>query len=60
MTDRRQVANLQGKSNLIVKVLEPGEPTKCREVKAQIEDWMINNGCNRDTCVVGETSDLRC
>ncbi|PRP75357.1 pentafunctional AROM polypeptide [Planoprotostelium fungivorum] len=48
----KEVANLQGKSNLIVKVLEPGEPTKCREVKAQIEDWMINNGCNRDTCVV--------
>eukprot|EP01125_Pyxidicula_operculata_P015299 TRINITY_DN5179_c0_g1_i1.p1 TRINITY_DN5179_c0_g1~~TRINITY_DN5179_c0_g1_i1.p1 ORF type:complete len:1253 (-),score=298.49 TRINITY_DN5179_c0_g1_i1:61-3783(-) len=36
----------------ILKVVPPGEATKCREVKDEIEDWMLKNLCNRDTCVI--------
>ena len=35
-----------------IKILEPGEQTKCRRVKEEIEDWMLSLACNRDTCVV--------
>ena len=37
---------------LLDKQLPPGEQTKCRAVKAEIEDWMIASGCRRDTVVV--------
>jgi pentafunctional AROM polypeptide len=37
----------------IIRVLEPGEHTKCRKVKEEIEDWMFQLGCLRDSCVVG-------
>lgn len=29
-----------------------GEHTKSREQKASIEDWMLANECNRDTCII--------
>lgn len=29
-----------------------GEQTKSREQKACIEDWMLDNACNRDTCII--------
>jgi len=29
-----------------------GEDSKCRDVKAKIEDFMIEKRCNRDTCVI--------
>ena len=43
------------KENLdyIIRVLEPGERTKCRKVKEEIEDWMFQLGCLRDSCIVG-------
>ena len=28
----------------LVKVLPDGEASKCRSVKAEIEDWMLSNG----------------
>ena len=28
----------------LVKVLPDGEASKCRAVKAEIEDWMLSNG----------------
>lgn len=33
-------------------VIPSGEASKCREMKAVVEDWMIANGCGRDTCLV--------
>jgi pentafunctional AROM polypeptide len=36
----------------LVKVIPPGEETKCRETKEEIEDWMLARACNRDTCIV--------
>jgi len=34
------------------KVLPPGDLSKCRRTKEEIEDWMAGLGCGRDTCVV--------
>ncbi|KAJ3289242.1 3-dehydroquinate dehydratase (3-dehydroquinase) [Borealophlyctis nickersoniae] len=31
-------------------VLPPGESVKTREVKAQLEDWVLENKCTRDSC----------
>jgi len=35
-----------------VKIIPPGEESKSRAVKEQIEDFMLARACNRDTCVV--------
>lgn len=40
------------KKPVVVKVLPPGEQTKCRAVKAQVEDWMLESGCDRQSCLV--------
>ncbi|KAG1054024.1 hypothetical protein G6F43_003938 [Rhizopus delemar] len=32
------------------RVLPPGEMTKSRKVKADIEDWLLSNAVTRDTC----------
>ncbi|KND03822.1 3-phosphoshikimate 1-carboxyvinyltransferase [Spizellomyces punctatus DAOM BR117] len=31
-------------------VMPPGESAKTREIKAQIEDWVLFNKCTRDSC----------
>jgi pentafunctional AROM polypeptide len=33
-------------------VLPPGELTKCRTVKAHLEDALLERGCTRDTCMI--------
>ncbi|KAI8848925.1 hypothetical protein BC829DRAFT_392939, partial [Chytridium lagenaria] len=33
-------------------ILPPGESIKTREVKAQVEDWMLTQKCTRDSCMV--------
>ncbi|KAI7903655.1 EPSP synthase-domain-containing protein [Cokeromyces recurvatus] len=35
---------------LFTRVLAPGEMTKSRKVKADIEDWLLSNAVTRDTC----------
>lgn len=37
---------------LLVHVLEPGETSKSRAAKSQIEDWMLQEKCTRDTTVL--------
>lgn len=37
---------------LIYDHVEPGEPSKSRKVKAEIEDWMLKQGCTRDTVIL--------
>ena len=39
-------------SRLLTYVVKPGEANKTRETKAQIEDFMLNEGCTRDTVVI--------
>jgi pentafunctional AROM polypeptide len=38
---------------LFIKVIPPGEESKTRETKQEIEDWMLSLPCTRDTCVLG-------
>ena len=33
-------------------IITPGEESKCRNVKAQIEDWMLSQKCTRDTAMI--------
>ncbi|GAB5366916.1 hypothetical protein AAMO2058_001184900, partial [Amorphochlora amoebiformis] len=32
--------------------INPGEKSKCRKVKAEVEDYMLGMRCLRDTCVI--------
>lgn len=41
---------------LLVYEIEPGESSKSRKTKEKIEDWMIEQKCNRDTCLLGRKS----
>ena len=47
-------ATLKDKSEVIVKVkvIPPGEGSKTRATKADIEDWMLQEKCGRDTCLL--------
>jgi pentafunctional AROM polypeptide len=38
--------------NVLNFVISPGEESKCRVVKAQIEDWMLSHKCTRDTAMI--------
>ncbi|KAI8624620.1 EPSP synthase-domain-containing protein [Xylariaceae sp. FL1651] len=42
--------NLQ--TRLLTYTVPPGETTKGRETKAEIEDWMLSHQCTRDTLVI--------
>lgn len=35
---------------LFTRILPPGEMTKSRKIKANIEDWLLSNAVTRDTC----------
>jgi pentafunctional AROM polypeptide len=37
---------------LLSYVLPPGETTKSRVVKGEIEDFLLDHGCTRDTCLI--------
>jgi pentafunctional AROM polypeptide len=37
---------------LLVKEIPPGESSKSRQGKADIEDWMLQNLCGRDTVII--------
>jgi pentafunctional AROM polypeptide len=39
-------------AKVLFKALPPGEISKSRQGKAEIEDWMFENHCNRDTCLI--------
>lgn len=40
------------KSRLLTYVIPPGETSKSRERKAEIEDWLLMNKCVRDTVIL--------
>jgi len=40
-----------GKTPLVFQI-PPGEKSKCRRIKEEIEDFMLANRCQRDTCIV--------
>lgn len=37
---------------ILVRILPSGEQTKSRETKADIEDFLLNSSCTRDTCLI--------
>ncbi|KAH8923017.1 Pentafunctional AroM protein [Atractiella rhizophila] len=38
--------------NLLVFRIPPGENSKCRRQKEEIENWMLQNGCTRDVVII--------
>ncbi|KAL0093344.1 EPSP synthase-domain-containing protein [Phycomyces blakesleeanus] len=44
------LAKLPQPPRLFTRILPPGELTKSRKVKAEIEDWLLSNHVTRDTC----------
>ena len=49
---RAEIARQASKARFLTHVISPGEMSKSREGKAQIEDWMLLNKCVRDTVVL--------
>lgn len=47
-----QIKVLRPESRLIYYAVSPGENNKSRETKAQVEDFLLQKGCTRDTVVV--------
>ncbi|RCH99109.1 3-dehydroquinate dehydratase (3-dehydroquinase) [Rhizopus azygosporus] len=45
-------AHMNQNQRLLTRVLPPGEMTKSRQGKASIEDFMLNQSCTRDTCLM--------
>jgi pentafunctional AROM polypeptide len=53
---RQVFQSLNGKSDvsprLLTYAIPPGESSKGRETKAEIEDWMLSEQCTRDTVII--------
>lgn len=52
LQDRNKYPKLPGQSRFLAKVVNPGETSKSRATKADIEDWMLSHRCTRDTVVI--------
>lgn len=46
------VSKLDVKPRLLTYFIAPGESSKSRQTKAEIEDWMLEQGCTRDTVIL--------
>lgn len=46
------VASSSSDARLLTYAIPPGESSKGRETKAEIEDWMLSHKCTRDTVVI--------
>jgi pentafunctional AROM polypeptide len=49
---RDAIAKRNVASRLLVNTIPPGETSKGRETKAEIEDWMLSQQCTRDTVII--------
>lgn len=47
-----QASQKQGKSRFLSYQVSPGEQSKSRKTKEEIEDWMLSQRCTRDTVVL--------
>ncbi|KAH8175326.1 EPSP synthase (3-phosphoshikimate 1-carboxyvinyltransferase) domain-containing protein [Sarocladium implicatum] len=45
-------ANAKGTARLLTYAIPPGEASKSRETKAEIEDWLLSQQCTRDTVII--------
>jgi len=48
----KEAAQLKNRPSLHVFEVSPGESSKSRSTKAQVEDWLLKKGCVRDTVVI--------
>ncbi|KAH8156788.1 hypothetical protein CIB48_g11457 [Xylaria polymorpha] len=49
---RHAIAARRRDARLLVYTIPPGETSKGRETKAEIEDWMLTHQCTRDTVII--------
>ncbi|KHN97845.1 pentafunctional AROM polypeptide [Metarhizium album ARSEF 1941] len=47
-----QSQQLAAKTRLLTYAIPPGEASKSRETKAEIEDWMLSQKCTRDIVII--------
>lgn len=47
-----EAAKASSNARLLTYAIPPGENSKARETKAEIEDWMLSHRCTRDTVVI--------
>jgi pentafunctional AROM polypeptide len=45
-------ATSNGQARLLTYAIPPGEASKTRETKGEIEDWMLSQQCTRDTVII--------
>ncbi|KAF2732285.1 Pentafunctional AroM protein [Polyplosphaeria fusca] len=49
---KRETANSQDPPRLLTYQIPPGENSKSRSTKGVVEDWLLSQGCTRDTVVI--------
>jgi pentafunctional AROM polypeptide len=49
---KNAIKDYENKPRFLRYIISPGESSKTRETKAEIEDWMLSQGCTRDTVVL--------
>lgn len=52
LQDRETYSKIPARARFLSKVIRPGETSKSRTTKADIEDWMLSHRCTRDTVVI--------
>ena len=51
-TFKKNVARLSSAARILCYTVPPGEYSKSRTTKAEIEDWMFSQSCTRDTVII--------
>lgn len=49
---RERFDALTGQARLLTYTIPPGEASKNRETKGEVEDWMLSQQCTRDTVII--------
>ncbi|KAF2119221.1 EPSP synthase-domain-containing protein [Lophiotrema nucula] len=49
---KRETASLPSPPRLLTYTIPPGENSKSRNTKGVVEDWLLSQGCTRDTVVI--------
>ncbi|KAK7227108.1 hypothetical protein V2G26_015111 [Clonostachys chloroleuca] len=49
---RFEAAAAEKSARLLTYAIAPGEASKSRETKAELEDWMLSHQCTRDTVII--------
>ncbi|KAK5168473.1 3-dehydroquinate dehydratase (3-dehydroquinase), partial [Cryomyces antarcticus] len=47
-----EVSKQQSRARLLTYEIPPGESSKSRSTKGDVEDWLLSQGCTRDTVIV--------